>query len=64
MKKQGESSLAWRKSSHSGSGADCIEVSANLRSFIYVRDSKNADCTELAFSLTGWAKFIGQLKGN
>jgi transcriptional regulator with XRE-family HTH domain len=64
MYQQGEFASAWRKSSYSGSGADCVEVAANSSGFIYARDSKKEHGPELSFTPTGWAEFIGQLKGN
>ena len=62
MSEQGESSWTWRKSSYSGSGANCIEVAVNLMDSIAVRDSKNVDGPRLTFALNKWSKFMDQLK--
>ena len=64
MNQQGESRRAWRKSSYSGSGANCIEVADNFPGFIIVRDSNDADGPKLTFTLTGWVWFMSRLKGN
>ncbi|HMH94433.1 MAG TPA: DUF397 domain-containing protein, partial [Streptosporangiaceae bacterium] len=41
----------WRKSSHSsGGGANCVEVADNMQGVIAVRDSKDPDGLELAFT--------------
>jgi hypothetical protein len=52
------SSLIWRKSSHSGSGDQCVEVAALPEGGRMIRDSKNPDSDSLAFTGTGFRKFI------
>jgi hypothetical protein len=64
VNEQGEPSRAWRKSSYSGGGGDCVEITDDLPGMITVRDSKNADGTVLTFTPTVWVTFISWLKGN
>lgn len=52
---------AWRKSSHSGSGPNCVEVTASPAG-IHVRDSKNPDGPHLTFTAAEWAAFLTALK--
>ena len=50
--------LAWFKSSYSdGEGGACVEVAA-CPSAVHVRDSKDKQGPQLAFSPTGWAAFV------
>jgi hypothetical protein len=51
----------WRKSSHSGTSGEsaCVEVAFGVE-VVGVRDSKNADGPQLAFSATSWRKFVAQ----
>lgn len=52
----------WRKSSHSDhSGGNCIEL-AHLAPGIGVRDSKDPEGPELAFSLAAWGAFAADIK--
>jgi hypothetical protein len=51
----------WRKSSHSGGGNDCVEVSA-VAVGTAVRDSKNPDGPHLRFGCAGWATFLGRAR--
>ena len=62
MHKQGASRSAWRKSTYSANGTECVEVADNLPGFVSVRDTKNADSLELTFGPTEWTRFIGHLK--
>ncbi|KNE83929.1 MULTISPECIES: DUF397 domain-containing protein [Streptomyces] len=49
---------AWFKSSYSGSDGDaCVEVAKGPRA-VHVRDSKDRQSPELAFSPTAWSDFI------
>ncbi|MCP2242853.1 DUF397 domain-containing protein [Lentzea aerocolonigenes] len=43
----------WRKSSYSGSGADCVEIGRGVG----IRDSK-APATHLPVSREAWAAFV------
>ncbi|GAA2270117.1 DUF397 domain-containing protein [Kitasatospora cystarginea] len=50
--------LKWFKSSHSDAhGNNCIEVATRPHT-IHVRDSKDKDGPQLAFSPTSWAEFV------
>jgi putative AlgH/UPF0301 family transcriptional regulator len=51
----------WRKSSHSGGGNDCVEIST-VDAGTAVRDSKNPDGPRLSFGCAGWATFLGQAR--
>ncbi|MEU8570284.1 DUF397 domain-containing protein [Streptomyces pathocidini] len=53
-----EVAVAWRKSSYSGgSGDDCVEVAA-CPGTVHVRDSKDKEGPQLAFSPVEWARFV------
>lgn len=48
----------WRKSSYSsGSEGDCVEV-ATCPSTVHVRDSKDKEGPQLAFTPAEWAHFV------
>ncbi|WAP58781.1 DUF397 domain-containing protein [Streptomyces sp. S465] len=52
------SGLAWFKSSYSSSASnDCVEV-ATCPDMVHVRDSKDKEGPQLAFSPTAWADFV------
>ncbi|MBY8879552.1 DUF397 domain-containing protein [Actinacidiphila acidipaludis] len=52
------SELSWFKSSYSsGSQGDCVEVAA-CPGTVHVRDSKDKEGPQLAFSPTAWAHFV------
>ncbi|MFE3503484.1 DUF397 domain-containing protein [Kitasatospora sp. NPDC059160] len=51
-----DSPITWRKSTHSGSGGQCVEV-ADARP-VRVRDSKDPDGPRLEFSPTAWQSFV------
>ncbi|MEU7635410.1 MULTISPECIES: DUF397 domain-containing protein [unclassified Streptomyces] len=55
---------AWRKSSYSGTGGNCIEVADSTPGVIPVRDSKEPIGCHLAFSTAAWYAFIKALKDN
>ncbi|WP_205519172.1 DUF397 domain-containing protein [Streptomyces olivoreticuli] len=50
----------WRKSSHSGNGAACVEVSDDHHSqgIVPVRDSKNPASPKLVFTTAAWTAFV------
>ncbi|RSM58477.1 DUF397 domain-containing protein [Kibdelosporangium aridum] len=48
---------AWRKSSRSGAGNDCVEI-ALAHTGASVRDSKNPEAGMLRFDTAGWATFL------
>ncbi|WP_329425674.1 DUF397 domain-containing protein [Streptosporangium sp. NBC_01495] len=52
------SGAEFRKSSLSGGGNDCVEVSTNLPSLVAVRDSKDPAGPTLVFSPTAWNNFL------
>ena len=50
--------LDWIKSSYSGGeGGNCIEVAASPTA-VHVRDSKDREGPELAFTPSAWASFV------
>jgi hypothetical protein len=51
------SQCEWRKSSHSGSESNCVEV-ASCVATTAVRDSKNPAGPMLAFPNSSWADFL------
>jgi uncharacterized protein DUF397 len=51
----------WRKSSFSGSGAQCVEWTPLPGMACAVRDSKNASAGALVLPVASWASFGGQL---
>jgi hypothetical protein len=53
----------WRKASHSGgNGGDCVEVLRIEETRVAVRDSKDPNGPELAFTLRDWQSFIQHAK--
>ena len=53
---------AWRKSSYSGSQANCVEV-RNAVGLIKVRDAKDRQGTALTVSADAWRRFALGIKG-
>jgi hypothetical protein len=51
---------AWKKSSYSGSQANCVEVT--VRDRIMVRDTKDRTGHVLRLTPTAWRQFAEQLK--
>ena len=47
----------WRKSSHSNSGANCVEAAKTRGGMVAVRDSRNPEGGPLRFSLAEWQAF-------
>ena len=58
----GSSRAAWRKSSYSGANGNCVEVARHVPDVVAVRDSKDPDGPELAFSLQQWRAFTRTVK--
>lgn len=52
-----EIAYAWRKSSYSSGGGECVEV-ATHPSTVHVRDSKAAEGPPLALTPVTWAAFV------
>ncbi|MGW4891804.1 DUF397 domain-containing protein [Kitasatospora sp. NPDC004240] len=50
--------MSWRKSSYSGDGGQCIEVSDDLPNVTPVRDSKDSGGPVLLFSSAAWDSFL------
>jgi hypothetical protein len=48
----------WRKSSHSGSGNQCVEVAALTGDHRAVRDSMDPHGPALMFSRSEWHRFL------
>ncbi|MFG2625720.1 DUF397 domain-containing protein [Streptomyces sp. NPDC048473] len=53
---------AWRRSSYSGQGGDCVEVADGVPGFVPVRDSKNVFGPVLAFRVHAWSAFVAEVK--
>ncbi len=51
---------AWRKSSHSGGNGECVEV-AQTQPMVAIRDSKDPDGPNLAFTPEAWTAFTGRI---
>ena len=54
---------AWRKSTRSNNGGDCVEVADNLPGVVGLRDSKHPTGPVLTFSPSTWATFVEGIKG-
>jgi hypothetical protein len=53
----------WRKSSHSGSANECVEV-AFVSTVVALRDSKNPDGGLLILPPCGWRAFQSTVNGS
>ncbi|MGK4580943.1 DUF397 domain-containing protein [Kitasatospora sp. HPMI-4] len=56
------SHAAWRKSSYSGSGGECVEVADGFPGIRPVRDSKDPEGPALVFSAEAFADFVAGVK--
>ncbi|MEU9527743.1 DUF397 domain-containing protein [Streptomyces sp. NPDC048210] len=55
-------SVMWRTSSYSnGDGGNCVEVADGLPGLVPVRDSKTLGGPVLAFTASGWTRFVDAL---
>ncbi|WP_369185017.1 DUF397 domain-containing protein [Streptomyces sp. Y1] len=52
------SRASWFKSSYSGNGGTCVEVSADFPGVAPVRDSKDPEGPALVFSAEAWRSFV------
>ncbi|MFI0774288.1 DUF397 domain-containing protein [Streptomyces sp. NPDC021212] len=52
-----EVALSWHKSTRSANGSGCVEVAA-CPDTIHIRDSKDKQGPQLAFSPTAWTAFV------
>lgn len=52
----------WRKSSYSGQGNTCVEVSGNVPGVVAVRDSKDPGGHRLIFTATEWRLFTARVR--
>ena len=53
---------AWRKSSYSGSQANCVEV-GNATGLVKVRDTKDRQGPAVTVSAGAWRRFMTGIKG-
>jgi hypothetical protein len=53
--------LTWRKSSHSGSGDQCVEIAVLPEDRLAIRDSKHPELPSLTLNRSGFAKFVHAL---
>lgn len=53
---------AWRKSTRSNNGGDCVEVADNLPGIVGLRDSKDPAGPALKFTPDVWAAFVAGVK--
>ncbi|PYC78621.1 DUF397 domain-containing protein [Streptomyces tateyamensis] len=56
------SRATWRKSTHSGSGGNCVEVADGFPGITPVRDSKNPAGPALVFHDDAFAAFVAGVK--
>ncbi|MFF8771941.1 DUF397 domain-containing protein [Kitasatospora sp. NPDC015120] len=56
------SKVSWFKSSYSGNGGQCVEVSASLPGVVPVRDSKDPSGPALVFPASAWRSFVAALQ--
>jgi uncharacterized protein DUF397 len=54
---------SWRKSSHSGSDSNCVEVAFGS-AVVGVRDSKQPEAGHLAVNTTAFRSFVNHIKAN
>jgi len=54
---------SWRKSSHSGSDANCVEVAFGSAT-VGVRDSKHPEAGHLTVQVTAFRSFVSHIKAS
>lgn len=52
----------WRKSSHSGSGGQCVEVALNIPGTTAIRDSKDPHGPAFVLGQNAWSSFLAAVK--
>lgn len=52
----------WAKSTHSGSGQECVEVARNLPGVVAIRDSKDPTGPALVTTPGGWRAFTAHVR--
>jgi Domain of unknown function (DUF397) len=57
------SRAAWRKSTYSNNGGNCVETASAAPGVVAVRDSQDPGGTALAFTPEQWTAFTSILKG-
>jgi|HubBroStandDraft_6_1064221.scaffolds.fasta_scaffold736652_2 hypothetical protein len=57
------SRAAWRKSTYSNNGGNCIEVTRAITDMVAVRDSADPEGSTLVFTPHQWTAFTSTLKG-
>ncbi|WP_327107612.1 DUF397 domain-containing protein [Nonomuraea glycinis] len=55
--------IAWRKSSYSTDGGNCVEVAPLANDRIAMRDSKDPHGPALVFNPSEWRAFVSGVKG-
>ncbi|MFD8088454.1 DUF397 domain-containing protein [Kitasatospora sp. NPDC059722] len=53
---------AWRKSSYSGNGGQCVEVADGYIGVMPVRDSKDPEGPALVFPVEAWQSFLAGIR--
>lgn len=53
---------AWRKSSYSGQGGNCVEVADGFAGVLPVRDSKDPQGPALVFPAAAWRSFVAGVR--
>jgi hypothetical protein len=55
--------LEWFKSSYSSNdGPDCVEIAIAPAATVHVRDSKDAQRAQLAFTGASWTEFVSSVR--
>ncbi|SDT81675.1 protein of unknown function [Streptomyces sp. TLI_053] len=54
--------VSWRKSTYSGNGGNCVEVTADFPGLVPVRDSKDPVGPALVFPSDAWRSFVAAVQ--
>ncbi|MFD8697029.1 DUF397 domain-containing protein [Kitasatospora purpeofusca] len=57
-------SVAWRKSSYSNNGGQCVEIAPDVPGLVPVRDSKDPLGPVLLFPSDAWRSFVGAVQAD